>query len=82
MNCAEILRNEYGEDIWEILCDDGIFDANDFIRDYLEKHGYGGLCTDDCGCDIDDLHPCAGSCANCVPGYRQKDPEMIGESKP
>lgn len=42
----------------------------EIIVEYLKEHGYDGLYSDNCGCELDDLMPC-GSCAeNCKAGYR------------
>jgi len=43
--------------------------VRDIVREYLRAHGYNGLRTDDCGCREDDLMPCDGPCARCIPGY-------------
>ena len=40
------------------------------VGEYLREHGYDGLCTDDCGCSIDDLGLCEESMSNCVPAYK------------
>ena len=37
---------------------------------YLVKHGYDGLCSDGCGCDIDDLAPCCEYFGDCVPAFK------------
>jgi hypothetical protein len=41
------------------------------VREYLETHGYDGLCTEDCGCGIakDWKHgpPCDGPMDTCEP---------------
>lgn len=58
------------------------------VMEYLEKWGYGGLCTGNCGCRLSDLMPCDGACDECVPGYEVKtnDPDHYGwkiqEEKP
>lgn len=28
------------------------------VASYLAEHGYGGLCSEVCGCTLDDLGPC------------------------
>ena len=38
--------------------------VHEIILDYLEEHGFDGLCTDECGCSVDDLAPCG--CSECV----------------
>jgi len=63
--------------------------VRDIIKAYLKEHGYDGLCTDECGCRLDDLIPCESGDFNnpldCVPGYRALDEEghwCIQEDKP
>ena len=37
------------------------------VKEYLATHGYDGLCTEGCGCSVDDLAPCGGEgIASCV----------------
>jgi hypothetical protein len=43
--------------------------AKEIIIDWLKAHGYDGLCSDECGCRLDDLMPGECSCPDCVPGY-------------
>jgi hypothetical protein len=43
--------------------------VEDIIRLWLKANGYNGLCTQDCGCTIDDLAPCSGYCFTCEPGH-------------
>lgn len=41
------------------------------VREWLEAHGYDGLCRDGCGCDLDDLFAaCKSTPATCVPWHR------------
>ena len=47
--------------------------VREIIKEYLLKHGFTGLCSEECGCEISDLFPClvwATSMDYCVPGYR------------
>ena len=48
--------------------------VKDIVAAWLRLAGYDGLCTDDCGCLLTDLMPCAatdGSCCDaCVPGHK------------
>ncbi len=38
---------------------------------WLRRHGFDGLCSKHCGCELDDLMPCGdGRIARCRPGYR------------
>ena len=47
------------------------------VKEYLEKHGYDGLCFGDCGCRVEDLMPCMTNTDMCVAGYAGPDP--LGE---
>jgi hypothetical protein len=40
------------------------------VTDHLRWVGADGLCTDGCGCGIDDLAPCECWCPDCVPARR------------
>lgn len=46
--------------------------ALELLREALMAHGYTGLVklSQECGCSLDDLAPCEGGPADCVPGYR------------
>jgi len=47
----------------------------EIVEKYLRDNGYDGLCSDDCGCDLEDLASCGGeSLANCEPGYKSPCP--------
>lgn len=41
-------------------------------RLWLRQHGFDGLCSKRCGCELDDLMPCVagGGIVGCRPGYR------------
>jgi len=41
------------------------------IEEYLQEHGYDGLCCPEieCGCGFDDLIPCGEECEMCEPAY-------------
>ena len=42
----------------------------ELIKGHLTANGFDGLYNDtDCGCQIDDLAPCAGIQSDCKPGY-------------
>ena len=43
---------------------EGEMTVHEIILEYLEEHGFDGLCTNECGCSIDDLAPCC--CSECV----------------
>ncbi len=45
--------------------------VHEIILEYLEEHGFDGLCTDECGCLLDDLAPCCSECVmDCVPARK------------
>jgi len=45
-------------------------DVRQILREWLEAHDYQGLCTEDCGCNLDDLAPCGQcGCMYCNPGH-------------
>jgi hypothetical protein len=45
------------------------FSVMDILREGLVRHGFDGLCTQDCGCPVDDLCPCRADPMMCEPGY-------------
>jgi hypothetical protein len=50
--------------------------AIEIVEKWLRDHKYDGLCTDDCGCSIDNgLQPCEGGMDYCRPGYEVVDPD-------
>ena len=51
--------------------------VKEIVKDWLYKNGYDGLCSDHCGCKLDDLMPCSCSgIEECVAGHLSKcDPE-------
>jgi len=54
-----------------------MIEVKDIIKDWLEQKGYTGLYSEECGCEIDDLMPCAGmdnSYDRCHPGYKHDCP--------
>ncbi len=57
--------------------------VKEIVKKYLGEHGYDGLCTKDCGCDKDNLFPCAGEgCPDtCVPAYKVGDEYREEEKK-
>ena len=46
--------------------------CKDIIIEKLKAMGADGLCTDGCGCGIDDLGTCGYSCMTCVPAKKRK----------
>ena len=53
-----------------------IMDVGDIVAEYLEAHGYDGLCNIDaeCGCTLDDWIPCQCLSENCLPGWKAPCP--------
>jgi len=49
----------------------------EIVKQYLEEHGYDGLCSDFCGCELDDLAPCGNMADDCYAAY--KGPCICGE---
>lgn len=47
--------------------------VKEILKEWLEKNGFDGLCTENCGCSKDDLAPCclAENILSCVPGYKR-----------
>ena len=45
--------------------------VREIILEYLTTNGFDGLCTDECGCSVDDLAPCCSECVmDCVPARK------------
>ena len=42
------------------------------IKKYLRKHGYDGLCMEECGCGLDDFAPADCVTNECIPAYKVK----------
>jgi len=55
--------------------------GSEMIKRFLEEHGFDGLYTDECGCQLSDLMPCSGEWAiECKAGYKSVgDFEFDGE---
>lgn len=45
--------------------------VKEIVIEYLKANGFDGLCTENCGCGIDDLICCDGPCYLCEPAYRR-----------
>jgi len=43
--------------------------VKEIVTEYLKDNGYDGLCSEECGCAIDDLMPCNDDQSYCSPGY-------------
>jgi hypothetical protein len=64
-------------------------DIKEIIKEYLEQHGYEGLCCPEtgCGCEINDLFPFANGIVNycssleCIPGYLHSDGLIYAEKE-
>ena len=41
-----------------------------YLAEKLAGDGYGGLYSDECGCELDDLAPCGCELRGCGPGYK------------
>ena len=41
------------------------------VAEWLVKNGFDGLCSENCGCPLDDLMCCGLACDSCKPGYKQ-----------
>lgn len=46
--------------------------VKEILADWLKSHGYDGLCSDDCGCEISELCPCLWDIHDCVAGHKVK----------
>jgi len=57
--------------------------VREIVKEYLVARGCGGLVDGfDCGCYLEDLMPCDGSCAMCEAAYRVKrDCEHCAEAE-
>jgi hypothetical protein len=53
------------------------------VKKYLEENGYDGLCcgAGECGCDLNDLAPCAQMGEDCEPAYRITKDQMTEDEK-
>ena len=52
----------------------------EIIKKHLEDNGFVGLCSYECGCDIDDLMPCMEHSELCEPAkykYKTEDGDFI-----
>ena len=46
--------------------------VREIVKEWLQAHGYDGLCSDDfeCACTPEDLMPCCEACERCEAGYK------------
>jgi len=44
--------------------------VKEIVRQWLQDHGYDGLCSDFCGCVFSDLMPCGEDASGCQAGYK------------
>jgi hypothetical protein len=51
--------------------------VGEIVKKYLQDNGFDGLCSYECGCELDDLFACGGdNVFDCSPGYKVPcDPE-------
>ncbi len=56
------------------------YSVSDIIISKLKRLGCDGLASPDaeCGCGIDDLAPCGGTCMDCLPARSRVTSEGIG----
>ncbi len=48
-------------------------DCKGIIKSWLKQHGFDGLYSEECGCEIEGLFPCDEEGAlSCRPGYRKE----------
>lgn len=45
-------------------------DIQTIVEQWLRDNGYDGLCSEACGCEVDDLMPCGELEMNCTAGYK------------
>jgi len=46
--------------------------VREILIDYLKANGYDGLCTEDCGCGLDDIETCSNMQTDCKPAHLWK----------
>ena len=51
--------------------------VKEIVKEYLEKNGYDGLCSENCGCGLYNLMPCEmfasdSTVIGCKPAYKRK----------
>ena len=51
--------------------------VQEILLAYLNKHGYDGICTDECGCTKEDLAPCGCGDFDCRPGYNHPEQAKV-----
>jgi len=55
-------------------------DVKKIVEEYLTKHNFEGLWSDECACILSDLMPCdEWGIAKCEPGHIMSCPENCGE---
>ena len=45
-------------------------DIRQIVEQWLRANNYDGLCSEDCGCEVDDLMPCGEYVNDCEAGYK------------
>ncbi len=43
--------------------------TKEIVIEYLKQNGFDGLCSDECGCSLDDLICCDEDFQGCEPAY-------------
>ena len=63
------------------MMDVKIVNVKAVVAEYLEKHKFDGLWSDECASKLDDLMPCGDGwdIAECRPGHEMPCPENCGE---
>ncbi len=59
-----------------------MINVKEIVEEWLRSKGYTGLYSEECGCEIDDLMPCAGwdnGFDMCHPGYKHDCPESCDD---
>lgn len=53
----------------------------EIVKQHLRDGGFDGLVCGaaECGCRLDDLHPCGESMSECEPAYSHDDPDSPGD---
>jgi hypothetical protein len=71
----QLLRRTFLTDS-ELMIYDPPITVREMIREGLELNGYGGLYSEDCGCELAELIPCCGDWSiECRPGYKVEAPD-------
>lgn len=44
--------------------------VKEIVKGWLAENGHDGLCTNGCGCGLDDLMPCCSEVSTCEPAKK------------